>query len=82
MNLQNFNEVFQKSLTVRGFHATDFFEEYYAEFITEVPKLVQEGKIATLEQRYMGMENAEEALLSVHTGANFGKAVVILSDDA
>ncbi|KZP11121.1 alcohol dehydrogenase [Athelia psychrophila] len=78
----NFNEIFQKSLTVRGFHATDFFEEYYAEFMREVPKLIEEGKITVLEQRYIGMENAEEALLSVHTGANFGKAVVILSDDA
>lgn len=82
MDIQNFNEIFQKSLTVRGFHATDFFEEYYAEFMREVPKLIEEGKITVLEQRYIGMENAEEALLSVHTGANFGKAVVILSDDA
>lgn len=82
MRRQNFAEIFQRSITVRGFHAYDFLQEYIAEFMTEGLSLIKQGKIKTSEQRYVGMEKAEEALLAVHTGANFGKAVVIVSDDA
>ncbi|KAF7983654.1 hypothetical protein HWV62_19535 [Athelia sp. TMB] len=78
----NFDQMFKMSLTVRGFHAYDFLQEYMEEFLEGVPKLVKSGKIMVSEQRFVGLENAEAALLAVHTGTNFGKAVVVVSDDA
>lgn len=51
------------------------------EFLTQVPPLVLEGKIKPSEQRYVGLEKGEQALADVHTGTNFGKAVVVVSDD-
>jgi NADPH-dependent curcumin reductase CurA len=57
-------------------------EEYLMQFLTEVPTLVLQGKIKPLEQRYIGLDKAEDAVADVNTGANFGKAVIIVSDDS
>jgi len=56
-------------------------EQYLMQFLVEVPTLVLDGKIKPSEQRYLGLNKAEQALIDVHTGDNFGKAVVIVSDD-
>jgi NADPH-dependent curcumin reductase CurA len=56
-------------------------EQYLMQFLVEVPTLVLDSKIKPSEQRYLGLDKAEQALIDVHTGDNFGKAVVIVSDD-
>jgi NADPH-dependent curcumin reductase CurA len=66
---------------VRGFRVTDFMREYLTRFHVEVLALILEGKIKPLEQQYFGLNNGEQALVDINTGANFGKAVVIMSDD-
>jgi NADPH-dependent curcumin reductase CurA len=55
--------------------------EYLMRFHAEVPALILEGKIKPLEQQYFGLNNGEQALIDINTRANFGKAVVIMSDD-
>ncbi|KIM71130.1 hypothetical protein PILCRDRAFT_94018, partial [Piloderma croceum F 1598] len=78
----NFDLLFRRRITVRGFRSTDFMEQYLMQFLAEVPTLVLDGKIKPSEQRYLGLDKAEQALIDVHTGDNVGKAVVIVSDDA
>ena len=53
--------------------------EVMPKFYDEVAPLLANGKIAIREHRY-SLEKAGEALLSVHTGKNVGKAVIIVSD--
>jgi NADPH-dependent curcumin reductase CurA len=55
--------------------------KYTAEFYAEVTAWVVEAKIKSLEHRYEGLENAEQALLDVQTGGNFGKAVIIVASE-
>ena len=44
-----------------------------------------DGKIKPSKQRYLGLDKAEQALIDLHTGDNFGvtigKAVAVVSDD-
>ena len=39
------------------------------------------GKIKNREHRFEGLQNAEKALQAVHTGENFGKAVIIVDPE-
>jgi len=57
-------------------------ERYLMQFLTDIPTLVLDSKIKPSEQRYLGLDKAGKALTDVHTGANFGMAVVIVSDDS
>lgn len=50
-------------------------------FVPDISKLILDGKIIHKEDRYAGLKQAEQALLAVHTGANFGKVVIIVADD-
>ncbi|KAF7982666.1 hypothetical protein HWV62_27127 [Athelia sp. TMB] len=80
--VKNFIEVFQKSLTVKGYRGPDFVQQYMADFIAEIPPLVFAGKIRLREHRYDGLKHAGQALADVHTGANFGKSLIVVSDDS
>ncbi|KZP05193.1 alcohol dehydrogenase [Athelia psychrophila] len=79
---RNFVEMFQRSLTVRGYRGTDFAQQYIPDFMAEIPPLVFSGKIRLREHRYDGLKNAGQALADVHTGANFGKSLIVVADDA
>ena len=80
---KNFERVFQRSLSIRGFLYGMGEEERKAlqSFIPEVSELIVGDKIIYKEHRYEGLRKAEEALLAVHTGANLGKVVIIVSED-
>ena len=52
-----------------------------ARFYDVVTPLVAEGKITSREHRF-SLKEAGEALLSVHTGKNRGKAVIIVDESA
>ena len=47
----------------------------------EIVPLVKAGKITSREHRYHGLEHAGHALADVHTGANTGKAVIVVADE-
>lgn len=67
---------------MRGYRGTDFSQEYMPDFMVDIPPLVFSRKIKFLEHRYMGLENAGQALADPHIGANFGKAIIVVSDDS
>ena len=50
-------------------------------FAEEGTRLVLEGKIKNIEHRYNGLKEAGQALADVHSGANFGKAVIIVAEE-
>jgi NADPH-dependent curcumin reductase CurA len=79
---QHFEEVFERSLTVRGFTlGTGPSAAALPKFYEVATPLFLEGKLTSREHRFT-LKETGEALLSVHTGKNVGKAVVIVSEDA
>ena len=46
-----------------------------------VTPLILQGKITYREHKFNGLKHAGEALLSVHTGSNTGKAVIVVSEE-
>ena len=52
-----------------------------ATFYEDIVPLVLQGKITSREHRYTGIKQAAQALRDVHTGANTGKALIIVADD-
>ena len=76
-----FDRIWQRSLTVRGFSYM-FGEEQQRTLKTHIPEVSQlmlDGKLKFKEHRY-ALPEAGQALLDVHTGANFGKAVIIVAE--
>lgn len=80
MFLQHFEEIFERSLTVKGFTVgTGESAAALPKFYDVVTPLFLEGKITSREHRF-SLKEAGEALQSVHTGKNVGKAVIVVSD--
>lgn len=81
--VQHFEKIFERYLTVQGFlfRTGPDAERAFNEFDQEVFPLLQAGKIQNREHRFIGLQNSEKALLAVHTGENFGKAVIIVDEE-
>ncbi|EKM57160.1 uncharacterized protein PHACADRAFT_208298 [Phanerochaete carnosa HHB-10118-sp] len=80
--VHHFDEIFKRSLTVHGFIVNKGESAVAAsKFREEVVPLVLQGKITSREHRYHGLPEAGKALADVHTGANSGKAVVVVADE-
>ena len=43
--------------------------------------MVRQGKLTSREYRYHGLKEAAKALADLSTGANTGKAVIVISED-
>jgi NADPH-dependent curcumin reductase CurA len=64
------------------FRSNEFLEQYTSyNSLLKSPTLVLDSKIKPSEPRYLGLDKAEQAPIDLHTGDNFGKAVVVVSDD-
>jgi NADPH-dependent curcumin reductase len=72
-------EILAKSLMLRGFIYSEFFEQHYSEFSREVGTLIAEGRIRYREDIVDGLERAPEAFIAMLEGKNFGKAIVRVS---
>ncbi|CAL1710176.1 unnamed protein product [Somion occarium] len=81
--VRHFEKIFERYLTVQGFlfRTGPDAERAFNEFDQEVFPLLQAGKIQNREHRFIGLQNSEKALLAVHTGENFGKAVIIVDEE-
>jgi NADPH-dependent curcumin reductase CurA len=71
-------DVMYKSLTVHGFFYCEFTEQYEADFQKDFVPRVASGEFRYQERVIDGLENAEQALVDVIQGSNFGKTVVVL----
>lgn len=75
--------IVEKGLTMNGFIIGfgDRIKKAKEGFVEVGTKLLLEGKIKNIEQRYVGLKTAGQALADVHLGMNYGKAVIIVSED-
>ena len=80
---QHFERIFERSIHVYGFlfRTGEDSEKAFHTFDQEVIPLIVQGKIKNREHRFEGLQNAEKALQAVHTGENFGKAVIIVDPE-
>ncbi len=66
--------------TVRGMVVYDH-EDLRSEMVENVSHWLREGRIAYLEDRTAGLENAPEAFSRLMSGKNVGKALVVVADE-
>ena len=59
----------------------DWEEEYGEEFFATIPAMVASGKLKYLATIYKGLNEAGQGLTDLMTGANIGKAVVVIADE-
>jgi hypothetical protein len=69
-------QILNQRLHVQGFINYDFTEEYYADFLRDVPKWISEGRVKYREDIVDGLENAPRAFIGMLAGENFGKLLV------
>ncbi|KAK7680402.1 hypothetical protein QCA50_016642 [Cerrena zonata] len=81
--VRHFEKIFERSVHVYGFlfRTGEDSEKAFHAFDKEVIPLIVQGKIQNREHRFIGLQNAGKALQSVHTGENFGKAVIIVDPE-
>lgn len=69
-------EILSRSLTVRGFVMTEFFDSQIGEYLNEAIGWVSDGRLKGREDVVQGLAAAPEALIGLLRGRNFGKLVV------
>ena len=70
-----------KRLTVKGFIVFDDYGPEYPEFVADMGKWLNEGKVHYKEQMVEGMDQAVPSFIKLLEGGNFGKLVVRLGPD-
>ncbi|KAJ8094062.1 hypothetical protein PM082_009953 [Marasmius tenuissimus] len=80
--LKNLWAIFGRSLHIHGFLVYDLSTpELEKEFYDVVPKKLASGEWKHREDITRGLENAGQAILDVQRGINFGKKVVVVSEE-
>ncbi|WP_201359237.1 NADP-dependent oxidoreductase [Mycobacterium paraintracellulare] len=72
--------VLNKSLTIRGFVFTEFRDQLFDRFLTDVSRWIREGKVHYREDIVEGFENTPDAFCGLLRGENFGKLIVRIPD--
>ncbi|KAJ6458342.1 hypothetical protein C8R47DRAFT_150706 [Mycena vitilis] len=78
--IKNLNQTYMKSLTISGvavFRLSKYDEEFYA----TVPKQLASGELKQMEDASYGLDKMGDVILAVQTGANKGKAVVVVAEE-
>lgn len=71
-----YSRILTRSLTVRGFIQTEFVDEMYDDFLTDMSGWIAEGRVKYREDVVDGLEQAPEAFMGLLEGRNFGKLLV------
>ena len=79
--LRNAENIVARQITIKGFLVSSIADKYFADFYTEVPKLIKDGTIKYTEERFIGLEKAGHAIEAVQRGTNKAKAVVVVADE-
>ncbi|PWA60751.1 alcohol dehydrogenase superfamily, zinc-type [Artemisia annua] len=69
-----------KRLRMEGFLVSDHYHSY-PKYMKMILPLIQEGKIAYVEDIAEGLENAPDALVGLFSGKNVGKQVVAIAHE-
>ena len=73
-------QILTKRLTFRGFIVGDFAAQL-PQFLADMSLWLREGRIKYREDITAGLENAPGALIGLLRGENFGKKVILVSED-
>ena len=79
--VKNLMKIVSKQLHIHGFIVTDLQSKYQREFYSSFVGRVGRGEIKYKEHIVHGLENAPQAMLDLHLGKNFGKSVLIASEE-
>ncbi|MCB8877575.1 NADP-dependent oxidoreductase [Acidisoma silvae] len=71
-------EILSRSLTLRGFVMTEFWDSQQDDFLRDATAWAADGRLRWREDIVQGLENAPEAFIGLLQGRNFGKLVVQL----
>ncbi|MGA7615912.1 MAG: NADP-dependent oxidoreductase [Thermoanaerobaculia bacterium] len=72
--------ILSQRATIRGMIVSDHYDRF-PEFLRDMRKWIEEGKMKAREHVVEGLENAPGAFLGLFHGENFGKLLVKVSDD-
>lgn len=75
-----FRTLLTKSLTIRGFVVTEFWDQQFDRFQADVSEWIREGKIRYREDIVDGFVNTPDAFRGMLRGENFGKLIIRVSD--
>ncbi|KAJ5287130.1 nadp-dependent leukotriene b4 12-hydroxydehydrogenase protein [Penicillium angulare] len=80
--ITNTSEIFRRRITIRGFMFWDenIYNDNIVNFLTNMPRLISEGKIKSRYTIFEGIDQADKAFLSMFTGGSFGKTALKISD--
>ncbi|KAH9935958.1 NAD(P)-binding protein [Epithele typhae] len=78
--VKNLMQIVGKQLHIHGFIVGYLGPKYDEEFYSTVPARVASGEIKYKEHVYKGLEGASQAIVDVQSGANFGKAVIVVAE--
>ena len=78
-NIDNFEYVLDKFLTVKCYPFMDYLDAY-DQFVADMLAWRMAGKLHFEETIHEGLETAPEAFAGLFTGASFGKSLVKISD--
>jgi NADPH-dependent curcumin reductase CurA len=81
-HIKNLSRIYINSLSIFGIMVYELGPKYIEQFYSEIPRKLKSGEIKYLEDKEMGgLERMGEAIVDVQKGLNFGKKVVIVSEE-
>ncbi|KAG9459649.1 hypothetical protein H6P81_004157 [Aristolochia fimbriata] len=72
----DFLDIIYKRITLQGFLAGDYLQQYFPEFFSVTSDLLRNGKICALEDVSPGLESVPSAFCGLFRGDNVGKKLV------
>ncbi|TEB24772.1 alcohol dehydrogenase [Coprinellus micaceus] len=80
--VKNLLQLIAKSITIYGLNVATLIPKWAAEFFTEVPKLVAEGKVKFKEHRFEGLASFDDAFVGTMNGTiNGTKAIIVVGSE-
>ena len=73
--MKNLFQIVVSSITIRGYIVMEWIDQFPSA-TTEIFQMIQSGQLVSKEEIYTGMRNAPNALISLFSGGNTGKAIV------
>ncbi|KAI0788267.1 NAD(P)-binding protein [Fomes fomentarius] len=80
-NVKNLQQLVWREITFHGFLTGSLMPKYADEFFRTFPARVASGEIKYKEHRVEGLENAGHAIVDVLSGKNYGKMVVVVTEE-
>lgn len=71
----------RQQVTLHDLFVGNFVDDYQAQFLSEMSDYVRDGRVQYREHRWQGLDKAPEAFRALFQGGNFGKSIVVVSEE-